>query len=317
MNNINSFHEHNQEKINHYTKTPNDIIEYCAKAQLTARQYSILLCVIRKTFGFHKNSDWISASQIKEFCNHSGATTHINSDIRKLITRRILIKKGNSIGFNLQTDNWQLTKKAEAENSHSNVTEIGSPKRPKTVTTKETTTKEKILLRNISKEITLKKDQSSNVFQIIPSSAIQPKPSQEPPPKKKRTRSSSKSIKIDFSNLPDDIPLETAEALVEHRKAIKKPLTQYAFNLAMKQAMMGIQMGMSPQDVIDCSILNGWTGINAQWAFNKLQQQNQYMPTQGSHYENNQRHYEKLSTVDEANRIADEYRRQQGLPYTP
>lgn len=307
----------NHNKNKPYTQIENDILLNISRSDITARQHRVLYCIIRKTLGFHKDYDWISASQIKKFCNYYGAETHINSDIRKLIDRRILIKKGNKVGLNQKTEKWILTKTGLNE-SKPNVTENGSSERPKTVTTKETTTKEKLLLCNSIKEHKLKKSDNFNVYDFKTSSAIQPKPSTKPPKKKNTRKPSSAYAQIDFSKLPDEIPIETAEAFVEHRKAIKKPLTQYAFNLAMKQAMMGIQLGISPQDVIDCAILHGWVGVNAQYALNKLQQQSQYIPYQGGSINATyQGSYEKLSTVDEANRAADEYRRRKGLPYTP
>lgn len=324
MINANTCSDNNQVKSD-YTKTPNYILEYCAKASLTSRQYSILLCVIRKTFGFHKKTDWISSSQIKDYCNYKGATTHINSDLRKLINRRILIKKGSDIGFNTNCENWQLDKKKSnelsvTENGSSdktekpNVTENGSLRRPKTVTTKETNTKEKLLLRN-SKEIALKKTEPSNVYDFKKSSAIQPKPTEKPPTKKNNRKPASASTQIDFSELPECIPLETAKAFVEHRRAINKPLTQYAFKLNMKVALKAFEWDLTPDDVINETIASSWQAVK--WGLNALiREKKQYMQYTGINNAGYQTTNQKLSTVDEANRAADEYCRQQGIQYS-
>lgn len=80
-------------------------------------------------------------------------------------------------------------------------------------------------------------------------------------PKKNRSTPAT----IDITTRPDAIDDQTALAFIDHRKAIKKPLTQHAFDLAMQEAMRGPEIGMSPNDVINASIRNGWQGVNIDW----------------------------------------------------
>lgn len=85
---------------------------------------------------------------------------------------------------------------------------------------------------------------------------------------------------IDLSNLPDMIDKEVAEAYIEYRKVtLKKPLTQYGFNSAMKRAMRGLEHGVDPNVVIDECMDSGWQGINVNWVVNKLSKQPQTLPT--------------------------------------
>lgn len=80
-----------------------------------------------------------------------------------------------------------------------------------------------------------------------------------------------KMNKISLEKLPAQISVEVAEAFIEHRKTLKKPLTQRAFDLNMKEALKAIQYGIKPDDAIDESIMNGWQGVKAEWAANKIQ----------------------------------------------
>ncbi|MCA1743120.1 MAG: replication protein, partial [Desulfovibrionales bacterium] len=47
-----------------FTQIPNQLIDQLSKAGLSGQQSQIILAIIRKTFGFHKDSDWISFTQL-------------------------------------------------------------------------------------------------------------------------------------------------------------------------------------------------------------------------------------------------------------
>lgn len=77
--------------------------------------------------------------------------------------------------------------------------------------------------------------------------------------------------KISFNNLPVEISIESAEAFIDHRKAIKKPLTQHAFNLSMIEAIKATNIGITPNQAIDETILAGWQTIKISWIQNRLE----------------------------------------------
>ena len=109
-----------------YTRLANQLIESMAQADLSGRQFRVLLVIIRKTYGFHKKTDHITASQIAETMNYSGATTHINGDIRTLEGRNIILKDGRKIGPNPATNDWKMEKESDRKRSEK-VTENGQP----------------------------------------------------------------------------------------------------------------------------------------------------------------------------------------------
>ncbi len=71
--------------------------------------------------------------------------------------------------------------------------------------------------------------------------------------------------KISFEHLPLGVNETDAQAFIDHRKALKAPLTQHAFNLSMKQAAQAARIGLSPEQAINETILAGWKGINLDW----------------------------------------------------
>lgn len=76
---------------------------------------------------------------------------------------------------------------------------------------------------------------------------------------------------IDLSCLPSGITEQRALDFIEHRFTMKKPLSQRAFDLSMKQAVKAKDHGLTPDQVIDIAIEAGWRGINAEWASNRLE----------------------------------------------
>lgn len=71
-----------------------------------------------------------------------------------------------------------------------------------------------------------------------------------------------------------------AKAVIDHRKALKKPLTVRAAQLLAKQ----FAKCPSPNEAADAMIENCWQGFNPQWLLNKQQsQQRAGQPTRISH----------------------------------
>ena len=60
---------------------------------------------------------------------------------------------------------------------------------------------------------------------------------------------------------PDFVRKETWDAYVDHRKKIKKPLTDQAAKLIIKKLDEFRMSGQDPGKILEQSIVNGWTGI--------------------------------------------------------
>lgn len=71
---------------------------------------------------------------------------------------------------------------------------------------------------------------------------------------------------LSVENLPACILPEVAQAFISHRKALKSPLTQYALELACKDAMKCQELyGIDPNDALRRVIAQGWKGCNPKY----------------------------------------------------
>ncbi len=116
-----------------YLRLSNTLVDTLCKASITSRQFRVLMVIIKKTYGFNKKNDWISASQICELMNYEGASTHINADIRELKRRNIIIGDGVKIGPNSTVSEWILHPQ-KTKNKDITPDRNQSHKEPKTVT---------------------------------------------------------------------------------------------------------------------------------------------------------------------------------------
>ena len=86
-----------------FTKVPNELLDMLMSNLLTSAERQVLMCVARKTYGFHKEWDAISLSQFEK---NTGITRrHINNALKTLVAKRILAKRtGNAKSSN----QWQI-----------------------------------------------------------------------------------------------------------------------------------------------------------------------------------------------------------------
>ena len=85
------------------------IIEALARAKLSQNEFNILMAVIRKTYGWHKKQDWIGGDQLAEATGITRCNCYKN--IKKLVEKKVLIKKGKIVGVNKNTDDWTIIRK--------------------------------------------------------------------------------------------------------------------------------------------------------------------------------------------------------------
>lgn len=76
--------------------------------------------------------------------------------------------------------------------------------------------------------------------------------------------------RISLDELPEQISPQVALAFIEHRKLAKPALTQYAFDLAMKEAAKASEIGITPDQAINETIQAGWKGIKIEWLKNRI-----------------------------------------------
>lgn len=93
--------------------------------------------------------------------------------------------------------------------------------------------------------------------------------------------------KLNFNNLPKEISQDIAKEFIKHRAALKAPLTQHAFDLAMKESLKAINIGLTPDQAINETISAGWKAIKIEWlknrANNEINQSNRTNSSGGNH----------------------------------
>jgi len=140
-----------------YIAIPNEIMDHICKIRIPGEARQVFDFIIRKTYGWQKNEDWISLSQFSEGTGLKKST--ICKAINKLMRMNLIIKnaitqKGNAITqkgndyiltycINKYYQNWNpLPKKVTLPKKVKVITQKGNQPLPKKVTTKDTSTKD-------------------------------------------------------------------------------------------------------------------------------------------------------------------------------
>lgn len=88
-----------------FTKIPNEILEALAKIRLGSYETRLLLFIIRKTYGWHKKTDWIALSQLSEGTGIS--KPNVCRTIRSLVARNIIVRGRNKhVGLQTIYEKW-------------------------------------------------------------------------------------------------------------------------------------------------------------------------------------------------------------------
>ena len=97
--------------LNHgFMRLPNLLQDYLCLVDITRRQQRVLNAVARKTYGFNKPTDWITANQIKTMMGYQGHYCHISADLKMLKERKIVIQDGKKIGINPVLSDWIMNR---------------------------------------------------------------------------------------------------------------------------------------------------------------------------------------------------------------
>ncbi|WP_025123834.1 MULTISPECIES: replication protein [unclassified Serratia (in: enterobacteria)] len=89
-----------------YTRLATMLLEAIAGADLTKRQFKVLLAVIRLTYGWNKPYDRIANSQIGEIAKLP--IKRVSETRVQLLNMRVLVSVGQAIGPNKNVSNWAI-----------------------------------------------------------------------------------------------------------------------------------------------------------------------------------------------------------------
>jgi phage replication O-like protein O len=243
------------------TEIANELLEAIIRTHFSPTEHSVLWAVIRKTYGWHKKIDRISFTQFEELTGIN--RWHIAPVLQGLIKRNIIIRQGEKqaleYGIQEDFDLWQpLPKSVTAtvtNNGNSTITKTGNDTVTKTGNEplpKQVTAEDGKPLPILEKTITdsgetVTKTGNETITNI-------------------GTHKSNKAITKETIQkkgyvLPEWINEKTWYAFLEMRKRIKKPLTDYGCQVAIKKLQKLKDGGQDPNAILDTSILNSWQGI--------------------------------------------------------
>ncbi len=119
-----------------FTRIANELLEAIGRAELSGREFRIMVAVIRKTYGYGKKADQLSHGQIARMIGVQ--RHHVCKLVQRLIKRRILgvTENGNRSPNNLwiQKDYSQWAKRPSEGNTLRGVTKNGNRVFPSSVT---------------------------------------------------------------------------------------------------------------------------------------------------------------------------------------
>jgi len=88
-----------------HTRIANELMEQLMKLYLAPNQWQVLVCIIRKTYGFHKKIDYITNTQICEGTGLGKST--VSRAVTILKQREIITRNGKHIGLQKDWEQWQ------------------------------------------------------------------------------------------------------------------------------------------------------------------------------------------------------------------
>lgn len=137
----------NPQKENGFIPLANEIVDHLVSFPFEGRELSLVMLVIRKTYGFGKKEDWIAISQFADALGiHEKSACRI---IKRMVTARLLNKTKNRYSFNKNWSEWVVTERlpvtARLLNGNRSVPNGNRSDSNKRQYTKDNTTKDKLL----------------------------------------------------------------------------------------------------------------------------------------------------------------------------
>jgi len=88
-----------------HTRIANELMEQLMKLYLAPNQWQVLVCIMRKTYGFHKKVDYITNTQI---CEGTGLLkSNVSRAVTILAQRKIISRNGKHIGLQKDWEQWE------------------------------------------------------------------------------------------------------------------------------------------------------------------------------------------------------------------
>ncbi|MGO2337463.1 replication protein [Providencia sp.] len=154
-----------------YTKLANELLESLSCCNLTARQFRVMLALIRKTYGFAKKNDRIADSQLADVSGLS--RQNVNKAKKELISMNYIILEGNKIGVNKEVSAWKNQSRDSVSNLKTkNVSNLETNEVSSLETHKRNTLKKKEITNLLSENSNESSDKPSEKVLVVKPDAV-------------------------------------------------------------------------------------------------------------------------------------------------
>ncbi|WP_105875213.1 replication protein [Cronobacter malonaticus] len=221
-----------------YARLSNMLLAEYAGADLTKRQFKVLLAILRKTYGWNKPMDKVTDAQIAEIAKLP--VKRCNEAKLELVRMGVIKQQGGMFGPNPNVSEWNIPQN-EGKSPKTRDIPQNEGKSPKTGDKKSLKLRES----NPSKQGNTK-DTIQNTKNITPLSPQGGKAKFNP-------------LEVD---LPDWLDPAVWREWVQYRAESKKPIkSMLTVTKAIKLLSQYRDAGDNPAEVINQSIANGWQGL--------------------------------------------------------
>lgn len=234
-----------------FLRIANELFDAILRFRCTLKQQSVLLAIVRKTYGYAKKTDDVSASQLGELCGM--ARNHVTETLHQLAAMNVITlergKYGMLVGINKHSFQWKETAKA-VTNPESGL-----------VPNQDSTSPESGLsvVPNQDGSIVPNQDTQKTTFQKTTSK-------REVAPAVAGAESSGEFGPVAMMASLPNLSKSVAADYLKFRKAMKKPLNSTAWGAIAKQVSLS---GWAPDEAIAEAMAAGWQGIKAEWLANR------------------------------------------------
>ncbi|MGQ7249552.1 replication protein [Halomonas sp. V046] len=260
-----------------FTRIANELMEQVMAAPLTLREMRVVLAVIRLTYGWNRKQARVTGGLLGKLTGLPD--TKASQTLAALVEKNVVTRHGGSrspVSFNKHADQWKLHEPSRKtpppkQGNPVETYQTGEPQ-PKRYDSYQNGKSESYQIGNASKDM-----KDIPPLPSVEGEGRSPKSDQDQKPSKpsEAKPGKGKPIQLDLSNLPGGVTPEAVQGFIEHRKALKKPLTQRALNLNVNEALRAAERipDLTPDQALDETVLAGWQGVKADWLVRRLSTQ--------------------------------------------
>ncbi|MBW5800656.1 replication protein [Halomonas elongata] len=271
-----------------FVRIATELHQALARSRMTGNERAVVDAVIRFTYGYQRKEARIMGETFSQWTGLD--RSDCNSIVSELVRRRILLRAGSRSPIRLNKDysQWEKPKGAsrrvkpkKGERGENRPTGETPPKPPHWGDNRPTG-EEIEWGDNGPTEWGENRPTYKDSIDIPPLPSVEgegprPESGQGPKPAKPKSaksgqRPKTKPSQLDLSNLPPGVTVEAVQGFIEHRKALKKPLTQRALNLNINEALRSAERipELTADQALDETVLAGWQGVKADWLARRL-----------------------------------------------